>query len=312
MCSNGCPGVGEFASWPSDSEESLLVEFSQGLAPGIASDSELMQLDWLSGGSLLKPPKPWGEPKSEDLGASNTDNFPTGPSASSLDGSFGGMMMQRSVDNSSLMMHQTDELAESPGAANSFSMGPLRAPLNTPVAPNGGALGQMPANCHGPLPFGVHLVSQKMPGIVPGAPYGMVPVTPGHRRHYSLDCLDPMDEARRQTRKRSRMPRCAPLGVRGRAASMPTELEVAAVTLRREMSGTPCASPQRRCTHCGASKTPQWRAGPFGQKTLCNACGVKFKAGRLNPCGSPTSRGRRVGQFSAQQRKSMMTEGCGP
>lgn len=33
--------------------------------------------------------------------------------------------------------------------------------------------------------------------------------------------------------------------------------------------------PQRRCTHCGASKTPQWRAGPYGQKTLCNACGVK-------------------------------------
>lgn len=29
------------------------------------------------------------------------------------------------------------------------------------------------------------------------------------------------------------------------------------------------------CTKCGATKTPQWREGPFGPKTLCNACGVK-------------------------------------
>lgn len=39
----------------------------------------------------------------------------------------------------------------------------------------------------------------------------------------------------------------------------------------------------RRCVHCGATKTPQWRAGPAGQKTLCNACGVRYKAGRLLP-----------------------------
>lgn len=29
------------------------------------------------------------------------------------------------------------------------------------------------------------------------------------------------------------------------------------------------------CTKCGATKTPQWREGPYGPKTLCNACGVK-------------------------------------
>lgn len=29
------------------------------------------------------------------------------------------------------------------------------------------------------------------------------------------------------------------------------------------------------CSKCGATKTPQWREGPFGPKTLCNACGVK-------------------------------------
>ncbi|XWS45506.1 hypothetical protein CRYUN_Cryun15aG0142000 [Craigia yunnanensis] len=48
----------------------------------------------------------------------------------------------------------------------------------------------------------------------------------------------------------------------------------------------------RRCRHCGVTKTPQWRAGPMGPKTLCNACGVRFKSGRLlpeyRPACSPT------------------------
>ncbi|KAK6922644.1 Zinc finger, GATA-type [Dillenia turbinata] len=49
---------------------------------------------------------------------------------------------------------------------------------------------------------------------------------------------------------------------------------------------------QRRCSHCGVQRTPQWRAGPLGAKTLCNACGVRFKSGRLlpeyRPACSPT------------------------
>lgn len=48
----------------------------------------------------------------------------------------------------------------------------------------------------------------------------------------------------------------------------------------------------RKCQHCGADKTPQWRAGPYGPKTLCNACGVRYKSGRLvpeyRPACSPT------------------------
>ncbi|XP_010527162.1 PREDICTED: GATA transcription factor 7 [Tarenaya hassleriana] len=46
------------------------------------------------------------------------------------------------------------------------------------------------------------------------------------------------------------------------------------------------------CSHCGVQKTPQWRMGPLGTKTLCNACGVRFKSGRLlpeyRPASSPT------------------------
>ncbi|KAL1210285.1 GATA transcription factor 9 [Cardamine amara subsp. amara] len=48
----------------------------------------------------------------------------------------------------------------------------------------------------------------------------------------------------------------------------------------------------RRCLHCATEKTPQWRTGPMGPKTLCNACGVRYKSGRLvpeyRPASSPT------------------------
>ncbi|KDP44375.1 hypothetical protein JCGZ_20055 [Jatropha curcas] len=48
----------------------------------------------------------------------------------------------------------------------------------------------------------------------------------------------------------------------------------------------------RKCMHCEITKTPQWRAGPMGPKTLCNACGVRYKSGRLfpeyRPAASPT------------------------
>ncbi|KAG2238820.1 hypothetical protein Bca52824_091890 [Brassica carinata] len=49
---------------------------------------------------------------------------------------------------------------------------------------------------------------------------------------------------------------------------------------------------ERRCLHCATDKTPQWRTGPMGPKTLCNACGVRYKSGRLvpeyRPASSPT------------------------
>ncbi|XVF05691.1 hypothetical protein REPUB_Repub05bG0194300 [Reevesia pubescens] len=48
----------------------------------------------------------------------------------------------------------------------------------------------------------------------------------------------------------------------------------------------------RKCMHCEVTKTPQWREGPMGPKTLCNACGVRYRSGRLlpeyRPAASPT------------------------
>lgn len=49
---------------------------------------------------------------------------------------------------------------------------------------------------------------------------------------------------------------------------------------------------KKRCSHCETNHTPQWRAGPLGRNTLCNACGLRYKSGRLlaeyRPAASPT------------------------
>lgn len=78
----------------------------------------------------------------------------------------------------------------------------------------------------------------------------------------------------------------------------PMIAESKAFTKKRESSSSSSSSESsqvevaRRCTHCASEKTPQWRTGPLGPKTLCNACGVRFKSGRLvpeyRPAASPT------------------------
>ena len=45
----------------------------------------------------------------------------------------------------------------------------------------------------------------------------------------------------------------------------------------------PCAG--KVCANCRTQKTPLWRNGPLGPKTLCNACGVRYKLGKLPPPG---------------------------
>ncbi|WOG99192.1 hypothetical protein DCAR_0518540 [Daucus carota subsp. sativus] len=61
---------------------------------------------------------------------------------------------------------------------------------------------------------------------------------------------------------------------------------------RRRENSAEASGSGRKCLHCASEKTPQWRTGPLGPKTLCNACGVRFKSGRLvpeyRPAASPT------------------------
>ncbi|EOA18974.1 hypothetical protein CARUB_v10007612mg [Capsella rubella] len=55
----------------------------------------------------------------------------------------------------------------------------------------------------------------------------------------------------------------------------------------------------RRCANCDTTSTPLWRNGPRGPKSLCNACGIRFKkeerrastAGNSTTGGGPTAAG---------------------
>ncbi|KAL3752077.1 hypothetical protein ACJRO7_012834 [Eucalyptus globulus] len=48
---------------------------------------------------------------------------------------------------------------------------------------------------------------------------------------------------------------------------------------RRQQSHDDTDSPIKRCVNpqCNATTSPMWRRGPLGPKTLCNACGIKYR-----------------------------------
>lgn len=62
----------------------------------------------------------------------------------------------------------------------------------------------------------------------------------------------------------------------------------------------------RRCSHCLSQRTPQWRAGPMGPKTLCNACGVRYKSGRLHPEYRPAKSPTFVSYLHSNSHKKVM------
>ncbi|KAI4347751.1 hypothetical protein L6164_008534 [Bauhinia variegata] len=67
---------------------------------------------------------------------------------------------------------------------------------------------------------------------------------------------------------------------------------------------------KKKCSHCMIEETPLWRNGPLGPRTLCNACGVRYKSGRLlaeyRPAASPTFDGRKHSNFHRRIIKKKM------
>jgi len=54
---------------------------------------------------------------------------------------------------------------------------------------------------------------------------------------------------------------------------------------------------RKSCIQCGNQNTPQWRQGPNGPRSLCNACGVAFMKGgfdALKNRSTPLCRRRRT------------------
>ncbi|KAJ3267833.1 hypothetical protein HDV01_003949 [Terramyces sp. JEL0728] len=73
----------------------------------------------------------------------------------------------------------------------------------------------------------------------------------------------------------------------------------------------PIPKQDRICEYCGTSETPMWRRGPSGKATLCNKCGVKWRAGRILtnqdgsilPPPSPTTLSKPIKSTKANPRK---------
>ncbi|KAG7533533.1 Zinc finger GATA-type [Arabidopsis thaliana x Arabidopsis arenosa] len=47
-----------------------------------------------------------------------------------------------------------------------------------------------------------------------------------------------------------------------------------------EQNKTSVNDKKKTCADCGTSKTPLWRGGPAGPKSLCNACGIRNRKKR--------------------------------
>ncbi|XP_039014664.1 GATA transcription factor 12-like [Hibiscus syriacus] len=60
-------------------------------------------------------------------------------------------------------------------------------------------------------------------------------------------------------------------------------------TKLKKKDGGEASSEGRKCLHCATDKTSEWRTGPMGAKTLCNACGVRYRSGQLVPEYRPTA-----------------------
>ncbi|PKA62027.1 GATA transcription factor 18 [Apostasia shenzhenica] len=45
----------------------------------------------------------------------------------------------------------------------------------------------------------------------------------------------------------------------------------------------------RRCANCDTTSTPLWRNGPRGPKSLCNACGIRYKKEERRAAASSTT-----------------------
>jgi len=50
----------------------------------------------------------------------------------------------------------------------------------------------------------------------------------------------------------------------------------AKIDTTQEKKGSPSTKLQT-CKMCGTNKTPEWRKDETGEKTLCNACGLRFR-----------------------------------
>ncbi|KAL6845337.1 hypothetical protein ACP4OV_024832 [Aristida adscensionis] len=100
-----------------------------------------------------------------------------------------------------------------------------------------------------------------------GAPYGG-----------SVDCtLSLGTPSTRRAEAGARAPAASAAGLHWEASGNGASRHESAAPRAAEGSAAGAAASARRCANCDTTSTPLWRNGPRGPKSLCNACGIRYK-----------------------------------
>ncbi|CAG8669308.1 8018_t:CDS:10, partial [Cetraspora pellucida] len=135
------------------------------------------------------------------------------------------------------------------------------------------------------------------------------------KKHGEIDIMDYKVETTNKKQKPrngegSKATSRAPTSAQKRAKTVPdVSVSVAPVPTSGSSGGN------KRCAYCFCKSTPMWRRGPDGAGTLCNACGVKWKQGKILQ-GTSANRATEVNGDSAtvapspKSRKYSLSAAC--
>lgn len=62
---------------------------------------------------------------------------------------------------------------------------------------------------------------------------------------------------------------------------------------KEDSSASETTGSTKSCSDCKTTKTPLWRSGPSGPKSLCNACGIKYRKKKSTSIGLSKGPGKK-------------------
>ncbi|XP_051141639.1 GATA transcription factor 15-like [Andrographis paniculata] len=68
------------------------------------------------------------------------------------------------------------------------------------------------------------------------------------------------------------------------------------------------SSTSKSCSDCHTTRTPLWRGGPSGPKSLCNACGIKYNKKRRQLLGLDTGKSNKKKKRTSVDRSDAVRE----
>ncbi|KAK4051163.1 hypothetical protein OIV83_002985 [Microbotryomycetes sp. JL201] len=106
----------------------------------------------------------------------------------------------------------------------------------------------------------------------------------------------------RLTNKKLREERAALLALQQRSKKRKRNESGSNDRLSASNAGSPTSSSVRRCANCGRSQSAEWRTGPTGPKTLCNACGLRWSKARPSVSHASSHHGSTTSESPASSR----------